>query len=230
MNILVITFKKAWNIIDKLNTQVKTLIIMLLGILFMIFYTQSLSNTIISDYLKQIEKIDQQADKYTIEVAPKIQQCIDAIQRDNLECENVLLLNYHNSKKSLQGIRYLYLNCIVESIKGVNSNQVKQYWSDLEYMYYQDELSKIHNQGYFEIENIDSVKTQFPKLYKLLLISDAKSAVFYTIEGVESPIGIIIILYKNPRKFNKNNYDSYMSSQIQKLSTLLDYPNLKINE
>lgn len=52
MNILVITFKKAWNIIDKLNTQVKTLIIMLLGILFMIFYTQSLSNTIISDYLK----------------------------------------------------------------------------------------------------------------------------------------------------------------------------------
>ena len=97
-------------------------------------------------------------------------------------------------------------------------------------MYYQDELSKIHNQGYFEIGNIDSVKTQFPKLYKLLLISDAKSAVFYTIEGVESPIGIIIILYKNPRKFNKNNYDSYISSQIQKLSTLLDYPNLKINE
>ena len=47
MNILVITFKKAWNIIDKLNTQVKTLIIMLLGILFMILYTQSVNNTII---------------------------------------------------------------------------------------------------------------------------------------------------------------------------------------
>lgn len=230
MNILVITLRKVWNIIDKLNTQVKTLIIMILGILFMMFYTKMLNDSIISDYLEKLEKIDQRADQYTIEIAPKIQQCIDAIQRDDQNCENVLLLNYHNSKKSLQGIRYLYLNCIIESQKGIHTDQVKQYWSDLEYMYYQDELSKIHNQGCFKIENIDSVRNHFPKIYRLLLISDAKSAVFYSIEGIESPIGMIVVLYKEPRKFNSNSYNNYTLSQIQKLSTLLDYPNLKNND
>lgn len=94
-------------------------------------------------------------------------------------------------------------------------------------MYYQDELSKIHNQGCFKIENIDSVRNHFPKIYRLLLISDAKSAVFYSIEGIESPIGMIVVLYKEPRKFNGNSYNNYTLSQIQKLSTLLDYPNLK---
>lgn len=34
---------------------------------------------------------------------------------------------------------------MIECPKGINDEQVKEYWSDLEYIYYQDELSKIHN-------------------------------------------------------------------------------------
>jgi hypothetical protein len=38
----------------------------------------------------------------------------------------------------------------------------------------------------------------FPKLCSLLKYSEAEAASFYTIEGKKMPIGIIVILYKNP--------------------------------
>lgn len=164
-----------------------------------------------------------------MEIAPKINEYVNNIERDDPDCYDVLLLNYHNSKKSLQGIRYLYLNCIAESTKGIEHEAVKKYWSDLEYIYYQDEISKIHNHGYLRIEDIDSIKPHFPKLYKNLLVSEAKSAAFYPIEGLDSPIGMIVVLYKQRKTYRSGFYNSHLSSQIQKLSTLLDYPNLKFD-
>lgn len=230
MNTILVTFKNLLNFIDQLNSQSKTIIIFILFAIILLFFMKKSNETILSDYLNKLEQIDKKADKYTIEIAPKMHECVTAIQKEDPDCYNVLLLNYHNSKKSLQGLRYLYLNCIVESPKGINDEQVKEYWSDLEYIYYQDELSKIHNQGYLRIEDIDSIKFQFPKLYKKLYISEAKSAALYPIEGIENPIGMIIVLYKQPKKYNLGFYNAHVSPQIQKLSTLLDYPNLKINK
>ena len=230
MNTTVIILKKLWNFVDSLNNQTKTLLIILLCTLFIVFYTKSSNKIILSDYIDKMEQIEHNADKYTIKIAPKINECITTIQRDDKDCYNVLLLNYHNSKKSIQGIRYLYLNCIAESPKGIEDDQIKQFWTELEYMYYQDELSKIHNQGYLRVEHIDSIKSNFPKLYKKLLISEAQSAAFYPIEGVDSSIGMIVVLYRKPKVYSLGFYNRYISPQIQRLSTLLDYPNLKFND
>ncbi len=227
MNTILIILKKIWNFVDQLNARVKTEIIVLFTILFIIFYVNQYNESILSDYFNKVEQINREADEYTIKIAPKIHECVTAIQKEDQDCFNVLLLNYHNSKRSIQGIRYLYLNCIVESPKGINDSQIKQYWSELEYIYYQDELSRIHNSGYLRVSNIDSIKISFPKLYKKLLISEAKSAAFYPIEGIDSSIGMIVVLYRQPKKYNLGFYNSHISPQIQRLSTLLDYPNLK---
>lgn len=227
MHTVFTTLKNFWKIIDQLNPQIKTWLILSLCVVFLIFYTKNMNESILETHLEILESREYNADKYTMQIAPKIHQCVQSIQKDDLDCFNVLLLSYHNSKKSLQGIRYLYLNCIIESPKGINDEQLKQYWTELEYIYYQDELSKIHNQGYLRIENIEDIKLKFPRLYKKLLVSDAKSAAFYPIEGVDSPIGMILVLYKNTKKYDLGYYNSYISPQIQRLSTLLDYPNIK---
>lgn len=226
MSSLVTVLKRVWNFIDQLNTQVKSLIIVILvGVIMSALINQN-SKTIIKDYLNQTEQQDQLADQYTMKVAPKLHECVQTIANLDQDCYNVLLLNYHNSKKSLQGIRYVYLNCMIECPKGINDEQVKEYWSDLEYIYYQDELSKIHNQGYLRISNIEDIKTTFPKLYKKLQISGAVSAAFYCIEGVNNPIGMVIVLYKKQKFYSSGYYSEYISPYTQKLSTLLDYPNL----
>lgn len=226
MKFLTTTFKTIWNFVDSLNTQTKTLIIFIIAVLGFLQYSKYLNENIIVDFIKKTEQMEQKADKYTIKIAPKIQDCIKYIQKEDTDCYSVLLLNYHNSKKSIQGIRYLYLNCIAESSKGIYDSPLKQFWSELEYIYYQDELSRIHNQGYLRINNVDDVKQSFPKLYSQLKISGAQSAAFYPIEGIDSSIGIIVVLYKHKKQYNLGYYNSIISPQIQKLSTILDYPNI----
>ena len=41
-----------------------------------------------------------------------------------------------------------------------------------------------------------------PKLYRLAKASDAKAISFFTIEGYQSQIGLIVILYKAPRIYD----------------------------
>lgn len=219
--------KKIWDFINGLNSQLKTaiIVIMLLGVGFMgmKYYNQE----VIKDYVEVIEDQERAAEEYTLELAPFINECVLEIQKNDEDCQNVLLLNYHNSKKSLQGFRYLYLNCITEKPKGLDSEPVKMYWNELEYIYYEDEISRIHDNGSLLVHDIDSIKNSFPKIYKKLISCNAKAAAFYPIEGVRTPIGMIIILYKEPNNLHDSEYINNVSPQIQRLSTLLDYPNIK---
>lgn len=219
--------KKIWDFINGLNSQLKTAIIVVMllgtGFVYMKYYNQ----TVIKDYIEVVEDQERAAEEYTLELAPFINECVLEIQKNDEDCQNVLLLNYHNSKKSLQGFRYLYLNCITEKPKGLDSEPVKMYWHELEYIYYEDEISRIHDNGSLLINNVDSVKKSFPKIYRKLVSCNAQAAAFYPIEGVRTPIGMIIILYKEPNILHDSEYINNVSPQIQRLSTLLDYPNIK---
>ena len=218
--------KSTWNFIDGLNEHLKTIVITILLIGFGCFYISIQMDKNLKDYTEQLEFLDRKYDKYTMEISPQINQYIYNIQQEDKGCYNVLLLSYHNSKKSLQGFRYLYLNCITEKPKGLNE-EVKDYWNELEYVYYEDELSKINNQGFLNVENINSMKYSFPKLYRRLLASGAQSTTIYSIQGVDSPIGLVVVLYKNNHVWNYKDYSTNVAPYIQKLSIMLDYPNIK---
>jgi hypothetical protein len=64
-----------------------------------------------------------------------------------------------------------------------------------------------------------------PKFYRKLKLSEAKAATFYTVEGLSNPIGMILILYKDPYSNNPNS--NAIFNDIQKLALLLDYQNYK---
>lgn len=219
--------KKVWNFVNRLDSQLKTVIIIILFICWGYPQIVKQNRDTLINYFEHVEKQNIADEGYTLKMAHYINEYIFNIQKSDPDCYNVILLNYHNSQKSLQGFRYLYLNCLTESPRGLDSEPLKQYWNDLEYVYYENELNKIRNNGYLRIENIDSIKTTFPKLYKKLLICDAKAAAFYPIEGIDSPIGMVIVLYKQPKKYSLGYYNSNVSPWIQKLSTILDYQNVK---
>lgn len=223
------SLKKVWDFVNNMNSQVKTLIILILMVLWGYSYIMKQNQEIITNYIEHLEKQNIEDENYTLKMAHYINEYVYNIQRSDRDCYNVLLLNYHNSKKSLQGFRYLYLNCITESPKGIQDKNLKFYWNDLEYIYYEDELNRIRNNGYLRVENIDSIKYTFPKLYKNLVISEAKAAAFYPIEGINSPIGMVLVLYKEPKEYSLGFYNSNISPWIQKLSAILDYQNIKNN-
>lgn len=84
-------------------------------------------------------------------MAPEINACIEGISKQDTSAVDVMLLGYHNSKKTLQGFSYVYLDYLTEKINSLQQRSLKNKWRDLEYIYYADELNKIHNLEFLRI-------------------------------------------------------------------------------
>ena len=219
--------EKIIKYINKIPSCAKTCIIVVLcGIIF-INYIGYQNRDLLKQYNVFTQEKEQIAENYTFETASTINRCVSDISKKDTACYNVMLLNYHNTQKSLQGYRYLYLNCLTEKPKGLEYEPLRDYWTNLEYVYYEDELSKIHDKEYLVIRNIDNIQTTMPKIYKKLKMSGAESAIFYTIHGMRNPIGLIIILYDKPITVRPNDLILDIITDIQKLAVVLDYENCK---
>lgn len=217
------TITSVFRWIDRIPSTIKTVIIVVLFGILTVNYIKTQNEDIIRQYMHFTEMTEQKAEEYTLETASDINRYVGDIAKKDTAAYNVILLSYHNTQKSLQGYRYLYLNCLTEKPRGIEAEPLREYWTNLEYIYYEDELSKIHNSEYLRIKDIESIKTTMPKLYRKLKLSGAKSAAFYTIEGMRSPIGMIVVLYDHTKEYHLGYYMEVISSDIQKLAVLLDY-------
>ena len=214
--------KYLWELINKLHPETRSLIIILL--FGWILYSQITTET-----AKQIEEKHKQeivnnkkAEQYSKETAVEINQQVQSIAEIDKEAFDVLLLNYHNNTQSLQGYKYLYLSCLTEAPRSLDTPTLKEQWNKLDYIYYADELSKIHNQSFVQFNNIEQMRVTLPKFYRLVKASDAASISIFTIEGFNQQIGLVIVFYNEPKVYDYN-YTKNILPHIQKLALLLDY-------
>ena len=169
---------------------------------------------------------NKKAEQYSLEASVDINRQVQLIAEKDKDAFDVLLLNYHNNTQSLQGYKYLYLSCLTEAPESLDTPLIGKQWNKIDYIYYADELSKIHNQSFVQISNIEQMKYNLPKLYRLVKASDAKAISFFTIEGKDQAIGMVVILYKQEKQYNLE-YPKVILPSIQKLALLLDYESIK---
>lgn len=214
--------KKLWEVLNKIHPETRTLIIIVL--FGYILYSQITRETERQMYEKEYyeEQKTKDAEQYSINTAIEINQQVQLIADKDREAFDVLLLNYHNNTQSLQGYKYLYLSCLTEAPRTIDTPTLKQQWNRIDYIYYADELAKIHNQSFIQFENVEQMTLNLPKLYRLVKASDAKAISFFTIEGHSSPIGLVVILYKDYKKYDYQ-YAQGILPCIQRLAILLDY-------
>lgn len=214
--------KYLWELINKIHPETRSLIIIIL--FGWILYSQITVET-----AKQIEEKHNQeivnnkkAEQYSRETAIEINQQVQLIAEIDQDAFDVLLLNYHNNTQSLQGYKYLYLSCLTEAPRSLDTPTLKQQWNKLDYIYYADELAKIHGQSFVYFKNVEEMGMNLPKLYRLVKASEAEAISFFTIEGHNNQIGLVVTLYKNPTRYDLK-YAGRILPHIQKLSLLLDY-------
>ena len=217
--------KYLWELINKIHPETRSLIIIILfGWIMYSQITVETARQIEEKHKQEIVK-SKRAEQYSKEKAIDINQQVQQIAEIDKDAFDVLLLNYHNNTQSLQGYKYLYLSCLTEAPRSLDTPTLKQQWNKLDYIYYADELAKIHSQSFVKFENIDNMKRNLPKLYRLVNASEAEAISFFTIEGHESEIGLIIIFYKEPKKYDYK-YAGLILPHIQRLALLLDYDKL----
>ena len=155
--------KKLWNFISSLTSETKTIIIFILLIIILnpiprSYYEETLSNVM----KKQKEELRKNEDD-GFRQAPYIAQCIDNIKIKDPDCSNVLLLSYHNTKHSLQGFSYIYLDCIRESVKSYSDEYVADYCSPSQPTNYQHESRKIAATPYLRVDSPPQLKNTCPR-------------------------------------------------------------------
>ena len=214
--------KYLWELINKIHPETRSLIILIL--FGWVLYSQITVET-----AKQIEEKHNQeivknkkAEQYSRETAIEINQQVQLIAEIDKDAFDVLLLNYHNNTQSLQGYKYLYLSCLTEAPRSLDTPTLKQQWNKLDYIYYADELAKIHSQSFVYFKDVEEMGMNLPKLYRLVKASEAEAISFFTIEGHNNQIGLVVTLYKNPTRYDYK-YAGRILHHIQKLSLLLDY-------
>lgn len=214
--------KELWRIINKLHPETRSLIIILLfGWIMYSQITNETARQFDKKYKQEIVK-NKKAEQYSMNTAIEINEQIQLIADRDKDAFDVILLNYHNNTQSLQGYKYLYLSCLTEAPKCLDTPTLKQQWNRLDYIYYADELAKIHGQSFVQFSDIEDMENSLPKLYRLVKASDAQAVSFFTVEGHDSQIGLVVLFYKEYKKYNYQFARGILPC-IQKLAILLDY-------
>jgi hypothetical protein len=128
-------------------------------------------------------------------IAPSINAYIEKILIRDKDASNVILMNYHNTLMSTHGLSYRYLTSLTEKKRGLETKSCLRIWKELEYINYGEEIEKINESRSLRIDSIPGYIKTLPNLSELLQRSNAKSAAFYPLEGIEGPVGMLIVIY-----------------------------------
>lgn len=171
-------------------------------------------------------KAKRDREQYTIDITPKVQNILQDVVDKDEDATNVLLLNYHNTLTSSHGLSYRYLTGLCESFQ--ESDPCIDYWKELDYMNYGEEIQKITARRCLLMNNTQIFRKDYPKFTYLVERSNAKSAVFYPIIGVDNSVGMLVILYnKEISGITLDHLRKVISPTIQPLAILLDYDYVK---
>ena len=219
--------KFLYKVINNLGSNTKTVIIMiLLMCLFSIGYI-SYANFIVKDYKEQTDKDKHLAECYTKTITPYVNfYCEDILAKDK-DITNVILLNYHNTLVSTNGLSYRYLTSILEKKRGFETKSISKLWKELDYIQYGGEIERINDNTYLRLDSIYNYKNSLPNLVEILSLSNAHSAAFYPIKGIRGYVGMIIIIYDKKKEYNLGYYQEVIAPSIQPLAILLDYNSIK---
>lgn len=213
--------------INNLGPNVKTIIIIVLSVIVVETSFRGRTKLILQDYTEQVQQEKYLAEEYTKIISPSINEYIERILVQDKDASNVILLNYHNTLVSTHGLSYRYLTALTEKKRGLDTKSCLRIWRELEYINYGDEIEKINENKSLRMDSIQQYSSSLPNLVELLQRSSAKSAAFYTLSGVDEPVGMLVVIYPMKKEYYLGYYQSIIAPSLQPLTTWLDYNSVK---
>lgn len=220
--------KQLWNLIESLPNNVKTLIIIfLMGIALYYGVDSNLKQYI--TYLSNKAPLEmQEEERYSIEMSEPINNCLKEISLRDKDTYDIILLTYHNTKKTMQGFSYIFLDYLTDYKTDPSKPQVKKYFKELDWIYYSDELKALQSSGYYRCNSLTELQKDYPKLYyDIFRELDLQALAIYNIQGIDSSLGILIVLYDKPKKYYLGYSNQVIYPYVQQLASILDYNNIK---
>lgn len=169
-------------------------------------------------------------EQYTVDITPEVNKYIQNVLNFDANATNVILLNYHNTLLSTNGLSYKYLTAVCEKFQGEDSRPCMKEWKELDYLNYGEEIEKINASKYIMLKDSDKFMRSFPKFVWVMHNSGIKAACFYPIIGMHEPVGMLIIGYREEvTEIDLDYIRRLIYPTIQPIASLLDY-NAHVNK
>lgn len=196
-----------------------------------IFFIKSFPNTI-HQYLEQ--KTSESKNKHSdgISKRKKFSKDVKNVLRDlanEVYADRALLFEYTNGTSNLIGLPFVYASAAAEVLApGVSS--VSHLYQKINISMAADFLIHLEEDGYFYIDNLETIRNEHPIIYNLMKPNGVKSALFYTIQGVEEVLGFIVVTTIGDNILCKKDALHKVLIAAQQISSLLNFEELHKKE
>lgn len=220
--------KQSWDYINNIPSTLKTIIIILLMYIIGNYILDSKLQTFKNSYTELVQQNNNDSEVYTIEMSEDINRALSEILHKDGDAQSVILLQYHNSKKTLQGFSYLYLDYLTDCRTDPSETSAKKIFNDLEYVYYSGELRAIQESASIRVDSMAQFEKKFPRLYyDAFRFLNTSALAIYPLRGVDDYLGMLIVTYDKPKKYYVGYTDKIITPYVEQLTSILDYKNIK---
>jgi len=171
---------------------------------------------------KEGNRIRKQFNKNTLEILQEL--------AEETNVDRALIFEYSNGTSNLVGMPFLYMSVTAEVVTP-NTSPVGHLYQKMNLSVASDFLAKLETTGYIYIENLESQQNEYPVLAHFMLPNNVKSALFYSITGIDETIGFIVITTVTNCKevLDKTHAIPTIAKAAQKISALLNFSDLSNN-
>lgn len=209
-----------------------TMMFMILGIIALILifgillYRGSLGKLVDKKISKKLDE-DEETHKIGNRLRKDFNKNVVEILQDLAEetgADRALVFEFSNGTSNLVGMPFLFMSATAEVVTP-NTSPVGHRYQKVNTSIGANFLIELEEHGYIYIENLEESKDKYPILSYFMLPNDVKSALFYSIEGVDSVIGFLVITTTCTCGRVLNKYESIpvISKAAQKIGALLNF-------
>ena len=194
------------------------------AIYFIIKNFSSVITKIIEKKLQETEIKHTKATKYRKNITPEIRKELSEFAQE-CNSDRVLLFEFSNGNSNLIGLPFLYITASVEVVKS-GIIPVAQNYQRISTSIISEFLENLENKGYSFIDDLELVKNEAPMIYHFLKPSGVKSALFYSLYGVNDTIGFVVAMTLEDKKLERKESLPRIAESAQRISSLLNFDKL----
>lgn len=170
-----------------------------------------------------MEKEDKHAlgAKHRKVISPKIRSELSYLAKE-IGADRALVFEFSNGSSNLVGLPFLYMSATSEVVTPGTQPVAIQY-SKINTAIFADFLEQLEEKGYFYVRDIEEIKDTYKMIYNFMKPNGAKTALFYSLSGIDDSIGFVVATTVGNKEFTREESLSHIASTAQRISSMLNF-------
>ena len=194
------------------------------GIIFIIKTFPDLINEHVENNLISASEAHRKGTIIRKNISPKINKILSDLVIET-EGDRAIIFEFSNGTSNLAGLPFLFVNATYEAIS-YRTVSVAASYQRVNVSLIADFILDLEDNNFYFCESIEEMRETCPYIYNALHSGRAKSAIFYSIYGVNNKLGFIA-LTSISKIFDKNEVLPEIAEAAQRVSSLLNFEELE---